>query len=1094
MNRLLISCVIFLLTAIQLNAGKFDQLQFRKYSTEHGLPVGTVWKVYQDSCGFIWFGTDNGLTLFNGLQFKTFSTTGIEGSTTTGNKIYDIVQGSKKLLYVATDNGITIFNKTTGRFHTLEFADTTVKYEKQPFRTIHILSDSTLLAGTQANGVLKINLNTKEAETIKIDNKTLDIRSIDKYNNFCFISTYGDGFYIKDHEGAISHHLISTTEDDPTEFEGKNRINQIFEKDKNYYWIATERGLFEFNLLNKKTKEIALSQYTNNQQRAPQVRKILQDRNGHIWIASYAGLLFLKNGNINEGHLFVNDENNQFSISSNRLLDAIEDAGGSIWVSNFDVGINMLNSNEVKYHYISKTNQPNSLPSNIVTAFEKWDSNKILVGTIGGGISLFNSETGTFINYNEKYNELNNRILSIYNDKQNHIWLGSWGGGLQKFNPKTGKVKTFKRSNATQKSINNNTVLCIEPNNNEHLWIGTYRGLNRLNIKTEIFESCDSLIGITNTAIFSIFRDNDGTLWIGTNGKGLIALNPATKETTQYLANEKDTLSIASNTVHHITKDSKGNLWIGTELGISVFNPETNTFSTIDENTGLPNNKIWGIIEDKDSNFWISGDKGIYCFNSKLSKYNPEAYKIYGKKDGLRSLEFSQGAHLIDKESNTIYFGGTQGFYFYDPSNIKPRTFNPEIQITSIKVMDKELQADTSVVFLKKLILPYDKNFLAFEFISLDFIDPTNNLYQYKVSGQNNKWSQPSTRNYVSFPDLKEGEYSLHIRGTNSEGRWSNKERIIHIVITPPWYRTNIAYVSYILFTLLSVIGFVQWRTFKLAQEKRVLEAIVDERTRELQQKNQDITASIQYAKRIQQAIIFPKITEFLRAFPDSFVMFRPKDIVSGDFFWFANKGSRRYFAAADCTGHGVPGAFMSIIGNNLLDKVINEYNITDPHEILTQLDIDVKHSLNQQGRKEDTFDGMDIALCAIDENSNQLLYAGAYRPLFLVRNKEIIQTKAARCSIGGSQINKVKEFNTFKIDIQPGDTFYLFSDGITDQFGGPQNRKFSTTKLKTTFLEITNQTMFEQEIYMEQLMDNWLDGYVQIDDIILVGIRFNRI
>ena len=1093
MKQIQIFCIFFILVSTGLKAESFEQLQFQHYSTEHGLPVGTVWKVYQDSCGFIWFGTENGLTFFDGVQFKTFSTIGEKGKTISGNKVYDIVQGHNKLLYIATDNGITIFNKITAKFQSLTLSDTSQRLEQQPIRTILIGSDSLILAGSLANGVVKINIKTKHASVIPIDNKTLDIRSLDQLEGNCFISTYGNGFYIKHPDNTISHHVIPATEVDPTEFEGKNRINQIIHKSGNLYWLATERGLFEFNYETGNIIEILLSAYIQIHPRAPQIRKILRDRNGNIWIASFAGLLFLRDGEIANGYLFENNEKNVSSLSSNRLLDAFEDAGGSIWVSNYDVGVNVLHGIEIKYHYITKKNTPNSLPSNIVMAFEKYDKNKILVGTIEGGISLFNPKTATFINYNETYDNLNKRILSIYNDKNGNIWIGSWGGGLQKFNPISGVIKTYQRNSSEQSSINNNTVICIQPEGKEHLWIGTFSGLNRLNTKTEKFESCDSLLGIGKTAIYAIYKYNDHSIWIGTNGKGLLELNPSTKKVTQYLADEYDTLSIISNTIHSITKDNKGKLWVATELGVSIFDPNTRTFSTIDENTGLPNNIIWGIMEDKESNFWMSGNKGIYRYNSKLDKYNPEAYKIYDKKDGLRSLEFSQGASFYDKENNQIYFGGTLGFYYFNPTLIKPRTFEPSVQITSIKVMDNDYVSDTSASFLKELILPYNKNFLAFEFISLDFIDPSNNLYQFKVSGQSDKWSQPSTRNYVSFPDLKEGEYTLHIRGTNSEGYWSNNDRAIHIVITPPWFRTNIAYVSYILFVLIAVIAFVQWRTYQLGKEKRVLEAIVDERTRELQQKNADITASIQYAKRIQQAIISPKITAFLREFPDSFVMFKPKDIVSGDFFWYAKKGKRRYFAAADCTGHGVPGAFMSIIGNNLLEKAIVEYDITDPHEILTHLDADVKLSLNQQGRKDDTFDGMDIALCVIDEGSNELFYSGAYRPLFLIRNGEIIQTKAARCSIGGNQIKKIKEFETFSTTIEKGDTFYIFSDGITDQFGGPQNRKFSTSKLKSTLLEIYNQSMFEQEIHMEQLMENWLEGYEQIDDIILVGIRFNN-
>jgi ligand-binding sensor domain-containing protein/serine phosphatase RsbU (regulator of sigma subunit) len=1090
MNRITTFLVFLLLIVSELNAGKFDQLQFRRYTTEHGLPVGTVWKVYQDSCGFMWFGTENGLTYFDGLQFKSFTTSGSDGQTLTNSKIYDIVQGYDKKLYIATAEGITVFNKATGLFSPLQINDTTRNFLGQPIRSLYIESDSIVIAGSQTLGIIRLNIKTNEASILKLDIDNLYVRSIAKGSGEqYFVSTHGQGFYIIYPNGKTKHFFV--TED---RAEAKNRVNQIFEYNDEKYWIATQHGLFVFDLASGLVSEINLAEYLGKTSTDRQVRKILRDSRGNIWIATYAGLLFLEGGEISKGHLFASSEADEFSISSNRLLDVMEDAGGSIWVSNYDVGVNVLHSIEVRFHYITKSTKPNSLPANIVTAFEKFDHQKILVGTIGGGVSLFDLNSQEFLNYNEKNKALGSRILSIYKQTNNVIWLGTWGEGLQKFNPATGTVVSYKKNVESGKSLVNNTVIRIVPHDEQHLWVATYGGLNRLNTVTNEFEQMESYLGIGNTAVFSIFRDTDNTLWLGTNGKGLLIFNPLTNVVERFMANEADSLSIASNTIYQITKDTRGNYYIATDKGICLFNRGSRKFSTIDESMGLSNNNVWGILEDTDNNLWVSGNKGICRIDTKKDIDSPEAFKTYGKKDGLRILEFSQGAYYYDKFNNLIFFGGTQGFYFFDPSHIKPRNFKPEIQLTSIKVMDMDHVSDTSVSFIQKLTLPYFKNFLAFEFVSLDFVDPSNNLFQYKVAGQSDKWSQPSTRNYVSFPDLKEGHYTLHVRGTNSEGYWSDKERIIHITITPPWWRTTIAYISYVLFLIISVFGFVRWRTVKLAHEKRVLEAIVAERTKELQQKNEDITSSIQYARRIQQAIIFPKITSFLREFPDSFVFFRPKDIVSGDFFWYGKKGNRRYFAAADCTGHGVPGAFMSIIGNNLLEKAIIEYDITDPHEILTHLDQDVKASLNQQGRKDDTFDGMDIALCAIDEGSDELLYAGAYRPLFLLRQGELIQTKATRGSIGGSQIKQEKKFVTERIKIQRGDTFYIFSDGITDQFGGPLNRKFSTSKLQSTLKDIQVQTMFEQEIFFEKLMDEWLEGYSQIDDIILTGIRFNNI
>lgn len=1076
-------------------SSRLNKLQFISYTAEHGLPVGTVWKSYQDSCGYIWFGTENGLTMFNGLEFITYSSSGAEGNILTNNKVYDIVQGHNNKLYIATADGVTIYNQVTGQMSPLTTNDTLHNYLEQRIRSLYVESDSTLLLGTHTTGVLRINLKTHDISVINLGYNKLYIRSITKdRDNQYLISTFGHGFFIVSPDGSYRQILVTHNKTEPNEYDGKNRINQVFDYSTSHYWIATERGLFQYDKKSGAITELPISRQNHKETIHPQIRKIIRDEKNNIWIATYAGLFYIHNSNIRESHLFEYDEELDYGISSNRLLDVMEDAGGSIWISNFDVGVNVLHETDVKFHYVAKSNQPNSLPSNIVTAFAKHNNRQIFVGTIGGGLSLYNIETDNFIHLNQSIKAISSRILTIYKQADNTVWLGTWGEGLQKVDLNTKQVVTYKKGIDTDKSLDNNTVISILPDDSEHLWVATFNGLNRLNIKTNTVEHYDTILGINQTAIYSIFKDTDNTLWLGTNGKGLIVLNPNTNQITHYTANDNDTTSIASNTIHTITKATNGFYHIGTEKGISIFDPDNNVFVTVDETNGLSNNKVWGIIEDQEQTFWISGNKGITRYNPHLSTSDPETFKTFGKKDGLRSLEFSQGAYYYDQSTNIIYFGGTQGFYYFNPSHIKPREYMPQIQLASIKVMDNKYASDTSVTFLQSLTLPYSSNFLSFEFVSLDYVDPSTNLFQYKLSGQSEKWSQPSSRNYISFPDLKEGKYTLHIRGTNSEGYWSHIERSIYITITPPWWRTTTAYISYVILVIIIVVGYVQWRTLKLAREKKVLETLVTQRTKELKQKNEDITASIQYARRIQQAIIFPKISDFLREFPESFVFFRPKDIVSGDFFWFAKKGGRRYFAAADCTGHGVPGAFMSIVCNNLLEKALYEHDPKLPNEILQIIDKEIKTNLDQKGRRNDTFDGMDIALCAIDENSNQLLYAGAYRPLLLVRNGEITQVKPYRGSIGGSQLKVEKVFVTETIELQKGDTIYLFSDGITDQFGGPNNRKFGSKNLNNSLLEVQDKFMVSQELHFDELMNEWLEGYSQIDDIILIGVRFDNI
>ncbi|MFO7864550.1 MAG: SpoIIE family protein phosphatase [Salinivirgaceae bacterium] len=220
-------------------------------------------------------------------------------------------------------------------------------------------------------------------------------------------------------------------------------------------------------------------------------------------------------------------------------------------------------------------------------------------------------------------------------------------------------------------------------------------------------------------------------------------------------------------------------------------------------------------------------------------------------------------------------------------------------------------------------------------------------------------------------------------------------------------------------------------------------------------------------------------------------MLFKPKDIVSGDFFWFGQKGNTRIFTAADCTGHGVPGAFMSIIGNNLLNQIVVEQGVTDPAQILTLLDERIKVSLHQKGRKSDTFDGMDIAICAIDQGSNQLFYAGAYNPLYHIRNDQLTKFKATRRSIGGSQLKMSKTFTTHQIEVEKGDSIYIFSDGYADQFGGEKDRKFTSKQLQERLIGIQHENMPNQQMILDEIIEQWMNGYEQIDDMILVGVRF---
>ncbi|HTF04678.1 MAG TPA: SpoIIE family protein phosphatase, partial [Bacteroidia bacterium] len=255
-------------------------------------------------------------------------------------------------------------------------------------------------------------------------------------------------------------------------------------------------------------------------------------------------------------------------------------------------------------------------------------------------------------------------------------------------------------------------------------------------------------------------------------------------------------------------------------------------------------------------------------------------------------------------------------------------------------------------------------------------------------------------------------------------------------------------------------------------------------------QKNADITASIQYAKRIQYAIL-PELDFIYRHFPESFIFYRPKDIVSGDFYWFAEKDGRKIMVCADCTGHGVPGALMSVIGHNLLNQIVLEKGITSPDEILNRLNAGVMVALKQGHHDEDhTRDGMDISIGVFTEGSREMLFAGALRPLILIRKGVLSKIDSDRFPIGGNLYQKETIFTLHKVMLEPGDMLYMFSDGFADQFGGAKGKKFMVKRLLELLIDMEPQPLAEQAARLEEAFDGWKDNFQQVDDVLVVGIR----
>ncbi len=303
---------------------------------------------------------------------------------------------------------------------------------------------------------------------------------------------------------------------------------------------------------------------------------------------------------------------------------------------------------------------------------------------------------------------------------------------------------------------------------------------------------------------------------------------------------------------------------------------------------------------------------------------------------------------------------------------------------------------------------------------------------------------------------------------------------------------------SFVLCGLITAVGFALF-IFRGYKQKQKANLTLAEKNEIIEEKNKDITDSIRYAKRIQEAILPPD--ELVKKyFPESFILYKPKDIVSGDFYWMEEQDGKIFFAVVDCTGHGVPGAFMSIVGSNILKQSVNEHKKIKPSEILDELNIGVSATLRQTFQDSPVKDGMDIALCCYDKQKNNLQFAGAFNPLWLVRNNELMETVADKFPIGIFVGEKIKKFSNNELSVKKGDTIYIFSDGYADQFGGINltlgtenkvyGKKFMYKRLKEVMVSIQNKTMEEQKFILNKTIEDWKGKQEQIDDILIMGIR----
>ncbi len=1087
---ILIGFLQFNLNAQYLDApGQFDQ---RYYSVNEYSSSPQVWNATQCDNGDMIFGSRSDIVCYNGYEWKLVQPKESE------KKKYKVDIASSNVAKVFKAKNGTIYVGRKENFGYVAYDNKGLPYYKPIF-----VNTSDENVGTiwnifeSSNGVIYFFSGSSLFKYANKEVKNVGLpKAFDGYsgNTVTEFDNYLIAAYEENTSTKTKYLLIDLKKDYGSQQVGKevflpedlvlNNIRGSFTIDNSSYILDVDNDIFEVtragdHLTWKKVDDgrfAKLQAYTPN---------AIQRKKDYLLLSTLNHGLIITNlyGDI----VRTIDENSYLEI--NNVNDIFFDSSNNLWLC-LDNGIQFY---ETAYPFTSFTKK-----EGITSLIEAMDFKHTPY--------LFALHTGIYDQNNTngvgKFKESSNKQSLIFdlqtfttNYGKKTLYVGN--DSIYQFDYKTKKISNLIGEYAflfAQSKINPNDI-----------FISLENGLGKLTFgPNNTFEYKQILTNLKGQS-YSIICQKD-KVYLGVKDIGVYEYNIKTGKTEIYKEEKAKTKEIGSTETPYSLVEFQGKIYVGTVDGIAILDKKTKsivTDKTFSKFFTKGKNLIHRLVNIDDEKLFIVNilkEKEVTEF--KVSWIE----KVNGKWKHLKAPFFSSifgiTASIAKDKSNNIWFGTTNGLFVLNGKGLNSFSKKPKIKFDKLLVNDKEMAYDLSR-FGKLPALDIKDNSLKIYFHLLEYAHSNKNEYRYKLLGFNDDWSSWSNLNYASLEKIPEGTYTLVVQGRNSFGITS-EEIQYEITILPPWYRTIWAYIFYFLLLVLAVYGVVRLSLMRVRQQNIKLEETVQERTKEIAeqnhllehqkaeitQKSNDILDSIHYAKRIQTTIL-PAESRLNELFDEHFVFYRPKDIVSGDFYWAREVQDKMIFSAIDCTGHGVPGALVSIVGNNGLLRAVNEFKLTEPSAILDKLREIVINAFRSEGTL-DVKDGMDIALCSIDYKTGELKFAGANNECVIFRNGEIIELKPDKQPIG--QFIDAKPFTQQTFQLEPGDCIYLYTDGYVDQFGGEKGKKYKSKPFKAMISKICDLPMSEQYVKVQNEFDSWKSAVEQVDDVCVFAVKFKGI
>lgn len=1075
---------------------KFAQAQIihsSNYNVNQGLSQSNVTCLMKDQRGFLWIGTQDGLNRFDGYEFKTFKHRPSDTNSLSHNYINDIIQSSSGHLWIATNYGLNRYNPANGKFKVFLADSSRNGIPENPVFNLYQDDEGYIWIKTMHY------LTRYTPESGKFNNYkhfTDDLNYYEGDNNFSILKDHTDKLWIGTKDGlnyfneSLERFKRYQYEESDTQSLSNNNIHDIYEDKMGNIWIGTDRGLNKYNRDSDGFRRYYLDGVNLNNN-VNSINDIWIDKEGLFWVGTRAGLYLF---NPDEG-TFRTPEGPWDATS--RLMNVHINEIKSfrpkmLWVGTLQGMVKLQKSlKNFKLYKKNAENQP-LFTDNLIASVYKEKNGRIWVGTWDKGLHWFDRNTFNVEKLTQEYSYIpGNDIHTLFQDSHNRLWIGT-DQGVSYYNLDEQSFNLLETKNS-QRIFHNNRVYSIDEDQSGRIWFGTRNGLHVYegeSLKSFYGNSSDTT-SLISSLVYDVMVDSKNNIWVATN-KGLNKYLGAGKGFIQFTRNSLACSNcLVSNEVLCLHEDDAGYIWIGTVGGLNRLDPRSGQFKTYTEQDGMSNNLIYAILEDGSGNLWLSSNRGITKFNPHSESFSN--FDIY---DGLQDYEFNHLA-AYKAEDGEMFFGGISGLNSFYPDSISKSSFIPNVEITSVEIITNKKKKTHDVTGTKSINVSHKNNLITIEFVSLDLMQPSQNKYAYRLDNVDNEWIEVGNRRYATLSNLSPGEYIFKVRGSNNDNIWNDSGASLHITVETPFWKKDLAFAVYGVLVVAFILLIIHWRTQKLRKtneklkEREIIAQQIAKQKAELTIKNRNITASLVYAKRIQEALL-PSDTTLKNLLNDSFILYKPKDIVSGDFHWINEKDNKLFLAVVDCTGHGVPGAFMSIIGVELFDNIINDRGITEAENILYEMNKGISSALSrEEGENQTIMDGMDIALCVIDKENKEMEFAGAFRPLYLLRDNKIEEIKGDRFSVGlNKNLTNASEINKRKFSLKDYDMIYLFTDGYADQFGGPEGKKYKYRRFRHLLLNIHKLPVEQQKYHLEKSFTDWMGDHEQIDDILIVGFN----